>query len=290
MKKQKKKSCVIALVGKPNVGKSSLLNALIGERISIVTHKVQTTRSNIRGILNIQNTQLIFIDTPGLFKAARPLEKALVKNAVRSFDEANIICVLFDVKKLALDSLEPLKNYLKTSKKKCYAILNKIDVIEKSKLLEITKQLSSEHLFEEIFMLSALKGDGLEHFKEFLVKKAKVGEWLFDEDQLTDVPMRSIAEEITREQAFLLLHNELPYSLKIETDNWEEKKGDSVKIHQTLFVLKESQKIIALGKQGIKIKEISRRSRLRIEKLIGKKTHLFLHVKVANWIERDFSV
>ena len=284
-----KKTLSVALIGEPNAGKSSLMNAIIGEKVSIVTHKIQTTRFNIRGILCEEDTQIIFMDTPGIFKPERRLEKAIVRNALNSFDQADILCLILDVKHFNLDNLAQLKTYLKKSGKPCYAIINKIDLIARFKLLEIIKNLDETLLFKELFMVSATKGDGIENLINFLKKQAQPGFWMYEEDQLTDQPARVLAEESTREQAFLLLHEELPYSLKIETDQWQECEDGSIKIHQSIYVLKEQQKIIVLGAGGSKIKDIGRRSRQQISNILGKKVHLFLHVKVREeWIDRDY--
>jgi GTP-binding protein Era len=284
------KLMVVGLLGEPNVGKSSLLNRFIGEKISIVTHKVQTTRHNIRGIVNLDDTQLVFVDTPGLFAPSRRLEKAIVSNAIAALDEVDCICVVLDVNHIDFSKLEVIKQYLAEHKKTCYALLNKIDLISKDELLPIIEKVAEENIFAEIFPVSALKGHGAERFLNALKNNANAGPWMYLEDELTDQPMRIIAEEATREQAYLMLHKELPYSLKIETEKWEEQKNGSVKIYQAIYVLKESQKIIVLGKSGEKIKHIGQKSRAQIEKLTGNKVHLFLHVKVReDWIDKDFS-
>ncbi len=288
-KTDSKRNLTVSLVGEPNAGKSSLLNSIIGEKVSIVTHKIQTTRFNIRGIFTKDNTQIVFVDTPGIFQPERRLEKAIVRNALNSFEQADIICLILDVRNYNPDNLLQLRSYLTKSNKTCYAIINKIDLIQKVKLLEIIKELNSTKLFQELFMVSATKGDGIQNLVNFLMKQAKPGLWIYDEDQLTDQSARSVAEELTREQAFFLLHEELPYSLKVETDKWEDCQDGSIKIYQTVYVLKEQQKAIVLGASGSKIKEIGRRSREEIANLLNKKVHLFLHVKVREeWIDRDY--
>ncbi len=284
-----KKSLIIALIGEPNSGKSTLLNALIGEKVSIVTHKVQTTRFNIKGILNEGDTQLVFIDTPGLFDAKRPLEKAIFRNAINSFEEADIICLMFDINKLKNASYRNVLNFTKNIKKPLFAIINKIDLIPKEELLPTIQMLADEKIFSEIIPLSALKKTGLERVTKFFVSQAKPGPWYYEEDEITDQSVKSICEEITREQTFIQLHQEIPYSLKVETEKWEETE-DSVSIYQAIFVVKDSQKVIALGKNGSKIKDIGKRARFEMGKLLGKKVHLFLYIKVReNWIERDFN-
>lgn len=284
-----KKTLNVALIGEPNAGKSSLLNAIIGEKVSIVTHKVQTTRFNIRGILCEDDTQVIFTDTPGIFKPEKRLEKAIVRNALNSFDQADILCLILDVKHFDLNKLTQVQAYLKKSSKPCYAIINKIDLIARVKLLEIIKKLDETLLFKELFMVSATKGEGVANLINFLKKQAHPGPWLYEEDQLTDQPARVLAEESTREQVFLLLHEELPYSIKIETDQWQDCPDGSIKIYQSIYVLKEQQKVIVLGANGSKIKDIGRRSRQQISNLLDKTVHLFLHVKVREeWIDKDY--
>ncbi|MCE2993249.1 MAG: GTPase Era [Candidatus Jidaibacter sp.] len=279
----------VAIVGEPNAGKSTLLNTLIGENISIVTHKVQTTRENIRGICTLDKTQIVFIDTPGIFSASRVLEKAIVSNALSAFDDADIICLIIDVHKLKGKTYLDIIQKLKGTKRPVYAIINKVDMVAKETLLPMIGELSELGVFEEIFPISALKDIGVDHFKKFLMSKAVPSDWMFAEDEITDKPIRFIAEEITREQAFFLLHAELPYSLKVETEKWEETE-DSVKIYQCIFVNKQSQKVIALGTKGSKIKAIGQRSRKKISELLGKPVHLFLYIKVReDWIEREFS-
>ncbi len=284
-----KKCLTVALVGESNAGKSTLLNELIGHKVSIVTHKVQTTRYNIRGVTNIDDTQLIFIDTPGIFDPSGILEKAIVNQAVGAFDEADIICVVFDSRRIQHPVLNIIKKYAEQSGKKCYAIVNKVDLVEKEKLLPRLQEIYDLGIFTEVFPISALKAYGTKHFLEFLLKQAPESPWHFIEDEMTDQPVRKIAEEVTREQAYLLLHEELPYSLKVETELWEDQEDGSIKIYHAIFINKATQKPIVLGKGGIKIKEIGQRARKEISKILGKKIHLFLHVKVReDWIEKDF--
>lgn len=278
----------IALVGEPNAGKSSLLNQIIQQDIAIVTPKVQTTRVKLRGVFNDGDTQLVFIDTPGLFEARGKLEKAIVSNAKSAFEEADVICVLFDPKRIN-DYVAGILAQELACKKPTYAIINKIDTLPKPQTLILAEQLSKMEFFDEIFFLSAKNGKGVRHFLNFLENKAKDGAWMYQEDDITDSPSRNIAEEITREQAYLQLNKELPYSLKVETDTWREDEEGITEIHQSIYVLKESQKTIFLGAGGSKIKEIGRRARLKIAKVLGLKLRLFLHVKVReDWIDKDF--
>lgn len=289
--KKDKKSSVIALVGLPNVGKSTLLNAVVGQKVSITTHKAQTTRHNVRGVVNIDEAQLVFIDTPGLFSPKGILERAIVKEALKSFDEADAICLIIDTVKINDFLPKALKDYLLQNKKKCFAILNKVDLLKmKDHILPKIKEVYDTGLFEEVFAISAYKKLGLEKFLEYFANHAEVGPWLFEEDEVTDAPVRKIAEEITREKAFILMHQEIPYSLKVETETWQEMPDGSVKIYQAIFVNKEAHKSMVLGKGGTKIKEIGSRARNDIARLLDQKVHLYLHVKVReDWVEKDYS-
>jgi len=291
MSKSSYKCSTIALVGDPNVGKSSLLNKFIGQKVSITTHKVQTTRVNIKGITNIKTSQLIFIDTPGIFAPKRKLERSIVNEAMMGLDAAEKICVIFDVYKLSGDAFEQIKDKLKSKgKENCFAIINKVDLLkDRNDLLPKLKEIFDMGYFTEVFPMSALKEKGIEGFLNMMADKAPQGEWLYDDDQVTDVSVRTIAEEITREKAFILLHRELPYSLKIETENWEEDEDGVVNIHQAIFVSKDSQKNIVIGEGASKIKEIGTRARKSISLMLGQKVRLFLFVKVReDWIDRDY--
>jgi len=255
------KSLIIAIIGQPNAGKSSLLNRIIGEKIAIVTHKVQTTRFNIKGIYNHEKTQLVFIDTPGIFDPKETLEKAIVKNALNALYEADLICLLIDGNRFIQSDIdEAVLKHLKSIKKPIYAVINKIDLLpRKQDILPLINKLTEYNLFKEYFPLSALNGEGVEHFIKFLLVQALDKPWLYIDDEITDQPLRNLCEEITREQAFTLLHQEIPYSLKIETEKWEETENE-VRIYQAIFALKNTQKSIILGKAGSKIKEIGRQS------------------------------
>lgn len=287
MKEQK--TLTVAIIGEPNAGKSTLVNQLVGMEISIVTHKVQTTRESIKGILTEGDTQIVFLDTPGIFEPDRTLEKAIVSNALSSLKGADIICLMIDLKSMQAKSYLALIEKVQPLHKPIYAIINKIDLVAKENILPLIEELSAKNVFIEIFPISALKNKGVEHFKKFLMAQAKPGAWLFPEDEATDRNVRTIAEDITRKHAYLHLHKELPYSLKVETEKWEEGEK-SVKIYQCIYLLKQSQKAIALGTNGAKLKDIGMRSRHEIAKLLGKKVHLFLYVKVReNWIEREFA-
>ncbi len=276
----------VGLIGEPNVGKSTLVNQIVGEKVSIVTPKVQTTRTLVRGILNVDNTQLILIDTPGLFKPAKTLERYIVKNALAGIDDSEVICVLIDAKKGITPELNKIISNIKN--KPLVAAINKIDLIKKDFLLGLAAAINELGVFKEIFMISALKNDGIKELINYLTGQAKISPLLYEEDIYTDTPVKNLAEEITREQLFLLLNKELPYSLKVETEKWEDLKNGDLKLHQAIMVLKSSHKSIVVGAAGQKIKEVGRRARLELQKALDRKVHLFLYVKVKeDWIERE---
>ncbi len=276
-----------ALIGAPNAGKSTLLNALVGEKISIVTPKVQTTRNRILGITLVKETQIILIDTPGIFMPKRRLERAMVSAAWSAPKDADIACLLVDVSKKDLSGNLEFLDKLAEKNIKPVIILNKIDLVAPSRLLEITHKLTNGRNIKETFMISALNKDGVDDFKMFLAKELPEGPWHFPEDQITDMPMRLMAAEITREKLFMSLQDELPYSLMVETDKWENFKNGDVKINQIVIVQRDGQKKIVLGKNGDLIKKVGQKSRIELEKTLGKKVHLFLHVKVRqNWIDK----
>ncbi|MFC1659140.1 GTPase Era [Pseudomonadota bacterium] len=285
-KRTKQKCIVVAIAGEPNTGKSTLMNYLIGQKISIVSPKVQTTRSIIKGILTEDETQIIFVDTPGIFKPQkkRNLERIIVRTAWRNVQDTDFVCLLVDATKSISERTKMIIDNLKKHKKKCIVAINKVDLVKKSKLLEFAKQLNDYKLFDEIFMISALSGHGINKLKDYLIKIAPKENWLYPDDYITDSPMKFLASEITREKLFLNLKQELPYSVSVETEKWEEFKNGSVKIQQIIFVMKESQKGIILGKRGSLIKKIGEDARKEIEELIEAKVHLFLFVKVKeNW-------
>ncbi len=288
----KQKSLFISIIGEPNAGKSTLLNSIIGQKISIVTHKVQTTRENIKGILNINDTQLVFIDTPGVFDPKKPLEKFIVKNAFKGLEEGSVTALIIDGKRGLSPFIKEkiLHNPALLKNRKLVVLINKVDEVSQEQLFRLTGQLDEMGVFSEIFAISALKNLGVDKFLQHLVSIAKKNPWLYDAEALTDISVRSIAEDITREKVFLHLHRELPYSIKVETDKWEDGEDDDVTvIYQSIFVLKQSQKSIVLGKGGQKIKTIGMQARYEIEQLLEKRVKLYLHVKVReDWIERDF--
>jgi GTP-binding protein Era len=282
------KRICIALVGEPNAGKSTLLNNIIGEKISIVTPKVQTTRKNLRGIVHHGDVEMIFVDTPGIFKPQGLLERSITRTAWQGADEADLVCLLIDARQNELSTNQlAIMQGLNKREKHVIAAINKIDLVEKPRLLKLAKTLHDELKIVDIFMISAKKKRGIEELVKFLTMQSYEAPWSFTEDDLTDTPIKELAEEITREKLFMRLNRELPYSLKVQTDSWEE-SINSIKIHQSVYVLRESQKKIVIGDNAANIKEIGQSSRTSISRLTGKDVHLFLHVKVRdNWIEDD---
>lgn len=275
----------VALIGAPNSGKSTLTNALVGAKVAIVTHKAQTTRGPVLGIALQGGSQIILIDTPGIFSPKRRLDRAMSASAWARAGDADLVVLVIDSER-GLDSagldawLDPVFAQLPTLKRPVIAVLNKIDLVARPQLLQLTSELSKRHAFARVFMISALNGDGVPDLKSYLAETVPIGPWLYPEDQLTDAPMRQAAAEITREKLFLRLHDELPYSLTVETNEWKELKDGSVRIEQTIYVMRDSQKKIVLGARGATIKEISMAARKEIGEMIEAPVHLFLFVKV----------
>ena len=277
----------VALLGAPNVGKSTLLNRVVGAKISIVTPKVQTTRTRIVGIAMRGKVQIIFLDTPGIFKPRQRLQRAMVEAAWSSARQADSIVLLIDANAGLTEDSCRLITKLKDQNRPTIVALNKIDLIKPPRLLKLTSSLNTEGFFTDTFMISALTGDGVEELVAKLAESAPTGPWLYPKDQLSDVPLRMLAAEITREKLFLQLQNELPYSTAIETEEWNERKDGSVRIDQTIYVQRNSQKMIVVGKNGTRIKSIGSVARCELEKLLERRVHLFLHVKVRrDWSER----
>ncbi|WP_425408115.1 GTPase Era [Hyphococcus sp.] len=288
---------VIAVIGAPNAGKSTLVNALVGAKISIVTQKVQTTRARVRGILTEDQTQLIFIDTPGIFSPRRRLDRAMVAAAWEGIAGADQVLLVIDAPaymagarekgaagKSRADADRIIEGLQKAGAKAALA-LNKIDDIARPKLLALTQELNEANVFTDIFMISAQNGDGLGDLKKFLMEKAPAGPWLYPEDQLSDISDRLMAAEVTREKLFLRLHQELPYDSTVETESWKETKS-GIRIDQTIYVARDSQKPIVLGKNGQTLKIIGQAAREELAELLGTPVHLFLHVKVREgWDE-----
>lgn len=275
----------VALIGAPNAGKSTITNNFVGSKVSIVSPKVQTTRTVVRGINIVNNTQIIFVDTPGIFAPKRRLDRAMVSSAWGGANDADIIVLVVDAKRGFDNETREIIKKLNEHNKEAILVLNKIDAIKKEKLLSLTVEINNAGKFKETFMISALKGQYVDDFYKYLADNLPESPWLYDEDQISDMPLKLLAAEITREKLFLNLHQELPYSLTVETDVWERKNNGSVRCEQTIYVERDGQKSIILGKKGDMIKKIGQSSRIEIEKLIGSRVHLFLFVKVReNWI------
>jgi GTP-binding protein Era len=278
------RSGFIALIGAPNAGKSTLVNQLVGSKVSIVTHKVQTTRALVRGIIIHEQTQMVLVDTPGIFKPKRRLDRAMVTTAWGGAKDADLILVLIDVEQGIDEEAEAILGSLHEKKRKVILVLNKVDRIEAPKLLELAQKANEMVSFDKTFMISALKGYGCKDLLKYLADNLPEGPWYYPEDQISDMPMRMLAAEITREKLYLRLHNELPYSSHIETESWEEKKDGSVRIQQVIYVERDSQKKIVLGHEGQAIKAIGQAARKELMEILDQKVHLFLFVKVRdNW-------
>jgi GTPase len=270
----------VALIGAPNAGKSTLVNALVGAKVSIVTPKVQTTRTLMRGIAIEGAAQLIFVDTPGIFSPRRRLERAMVTTAWGSAQDADLIALLIDAKKGIKDDDEAILDGLDKIRPSRVLVLNKVDLVDKRALLTLTQQLNERASFAATFMVSARTGDGVVDLKRWFAANVTTGPWLYPEDQITDAPLRRLAAEITREKLYLRLHQELPYQSTVETEVWKELRDKSVRIEQTIYVERESQRKIVLGKAGQAIKAIGAAARADIAASIEQPVHLFLHVKV----------
>lgn len=275
---------LVALVGAPNAGKSTLLNQMVGAKVSIVTPKVQTTRTRVTGIAIEGTAQLVFVDTPGIFtKTKRRLERAMVASAWAGAADADQVVVVVDGTKKGLgDDLRSILSGLKEAKRPAILALNKVDLIKRPELLPRVAQLNREFDFAKTFMISAETGDGVADLKAHLAGLMPEGPWLFAEDDLSDLPERLLAAEVTREQLFLKLHDELPYDLMVETESWKEFKDGSAKIQQVIYVRRDSQKAIVLGKGGATVKAINLAARKVLEEQLGRKVHLFLFVKVRD--------
>ena len=270
----------VALLGAPNAGKSTLLNALIGAKISIVTPKVQTTRTRVLGVMNAGNTQVVYIDTPGIFQPKRRLDRAMVAVAWESALDADLILMLIDAKSGMDIDVRRIIDGLKSSEGRSICILNKIDTVKRQNLLALTEQLARERVFMEFFMISALKGDGVDDLKSRITQYLPEGPWHFPVDQLSDMNDRLFAAEITREKLYLNLHQELPYALTVETENWEVFENGAVRIEQIIFVERDSQKGIVLGRGGERIKRIRTLAQEELMETLEREVHLFLFVKV----------
>ncbi|MBO6815088.1 MAG: GTPase Era [Rhizobiaceae bacterium] len=274
----------VALIGAPNAGKSTLMNQLVGTKISIVTHKVQTTRAIVRGIAMHNDCQIIFVDTPGIFNPRRKLDEVMVSTAWGSARDADMSVCIIDAERGVTEDVAALVARMKELGGKVVLLLNKIDRIPRDKLLALTQEIHGIHAFDETFMVSALNGDGCRDFLDYLSTTLPQGPYMYPEDQASDLPMRMLAAEVTREKIYLRLHQELPYSSHVETEAWEERKDGSVKISQVIYVERDSQKKIVIGKGGETIKAISTAARQELKELVEQPVHLFLFVKVReNW-------
>jgi GTPase len=274
----------VALIGAPNVGKSTLVNALVGSKVTIVSRKVQTTRALIRGIVIDNNAQIILVDTPGIFLPKRRLDRAMVSTAWSGAHDADLVCVLLDARAGIDEEAEAILAKLATVRHPKILVLNKIDLVPREKLLALAKAANDRLNFEQTFMISALSGDGVDDLRRTLSEMVPPGPYHYPEDQMSDAPIRHLAAEITREKIFRQLHQELPYQSTVETDSWTERKDKSIRIEQTIFVERESQRKIVLGKGGATIKSIGADARKEIAEIAGVPVHLFLFVKVReNW-------
>jgi GTP-binding protein Era len=275
----------VALIGAPNVGKSTLLNRLIGAKISIVSAKVQTTRRRVLGILVEGPAQIIFVDTPGIFAPRRRLDRAMVHTAWRSAEDADLIVLLVDATRKRLDDdTRSIVAGLKREGRRVILAINKVDAVKRPKLLGLAQTLFDMGVFDEVFMISAETGDGVDDLIKALVARLPEGPWHYPADQISDMPMREIAAEITREQLFRQLHAELPYALTVEQESWEDFADGSLRVGQQIIVAREGQRAIVLGERGQRIKAVREAAQAEISALTGRKVHLFLHVKFReNW-------
>jgi GTP-binding protein Era len=276
----------VALLGASNVGKSTLVNALVGAKVSIITPKVQTTRTLMRGIAIVDGAQLIFVDTPGIFSPRRRLDRAMVGTALGSAQDADLVAIVIDSRKALTDDDERILRELADIRAAKVLVLNKIDLTDKPALLALTSKINESANFAATFMVSALSGDGVADLKHWLATHVPAGPWLYPEDQISDAPLRQLAAEITREKLYLRLHQELPYQSTVETELWKELKDGAVRIEQTVYVARDSQRKIVLGKGGQTIKAIGAAARAEIAAAVEQPVHLFLHVKVREgWMD-----
>ena len=276
----------VALIGAPNAGKSTLLNRVVGGKVSIVSHKVQTTRALVRGIVAEDKTQIIFVDTPGLFEPKRRLDRAMVAKAWDGAGDADIVALLIDANKGIREDEERILDAMAERKQNCILLLNQIDMVKREHLLTLSEMLSKRVNFDATFMISAEKGHGCKDLVEYLRERPPDGPWLYPEDQMSDLPMRQLAAEITREKLFERLHQELPYASTVETEVWKELRGGDVRIEQTVYIQREGHKKILIGKDGQTIKAISSTARKELQEILERKVHLFLFVKVREkWLD-----
>lgn len=300
MSDEKERAAIVAIIGAPNAGKSTLVNHMVGSKVAIVTHKVQTTRSPVRGVAMVGRAQLVLIDTPGVFAPRRRLDRAMVRAAWTSAGDADSVVHLVDAPAQAralagrpdgadvrsADDVARIVTGLKEARCRAVLALNKVDAMPREALLGVAQALHGEGVYSDVFMISALTGDGVSDLARHLAETAPEGPWLYPEDQAADAPLRVLAAEITREKLMLRLHDEIPYETTVETESWEERKDGSVRIEQTVFVAREGHRKIAIGDKGQTIKTIGQLARTELAALLERPVHLFLHVKVKeNWSE-----
>jgi GTP-binding protein Era len=287
----KQKFGFVAVIGEPNAGKSTLINKIVGTKVSIVSPKVQTTRTRVLGISIHENSQIVFVDTPGIFSADQKnkMEKAIVASAWEGVADAEVLLLLVDAtKKIGASTNIILERLKQETNKRCFLILNKIDKIKREELLDLSLKLNEIYAFEATFMISALKGNGVKDLLAHLSKILPEEPWHYPEDQVTDMPMRLMVAEVTREKLFKMMHQELPYQLTVETENWEEFDDGGIKIDQTIFIARQAHKKIILGKGGSMIKKIGQMAREELEDILETRVHLKLFVKVReNWLDDE---
>jgi GTPase len=278
------RSGFVALLGAPNAGKSTLVNQLVGAKVSIVTHKVQTTRALVRGIATHDKAQIVFVDTPGIFKPRRALDRAMVTTAWGGAKDADLVLVIIDAERGLKGDAMSIMEKLSEVRQPRILVLNKVDRVRPERLLELSSQANALASFDRTFMVSALTGSGCADILQYLSQALPLGPWYYPEDEISDLPMRQLAAEITREKLYLRLHEELPYASHVETERWEDRKDGSVRIEQVIYVERESQKKIVLGHKGDAIRSIGQASRTELAAILERPVHLFLFVKVReNW-------
>jgi GTPase len=278
------RSGFVALIGAPNAGKSTLLNQLVGTKVSIVTHKVQTTRAIVRGVVTRGRAQIVFVDTPGIFRPKRRLDQAMVTTAWGGAKDADMVLVLIDAQRGLKGDAANILDRLAEVRQPKVLLLNKVDAVKRENLLALAAEANEKASFERTFMISALTGSGCDDLLDYLAEWLPAGPWFYPEDQISDLPMRQLAAEITREKLYLRLHEELPYSSHVETEKWEERKDGSVRIEQVIYVERESQKKIVIGRKGETLRAIGETARKELAEILEQNVHLFLFVKVReNW-------
>jgi GTP-binding protein Era len=283
-----KRAGFVALIGEPNAGKSTLLNRMVGAKVSIVTHKVQTTRARIRGVAMEGQSQIVFVDTPGLFRPRRRLDRAMVAAAWSGAADADVVVLLIEANRGLTEGVQAILDGLvdRADESRVALAINKIDRVKAETLLALTQKMNEAYNFAETFMISAEKGHGVDTMRQWLAGVVPEGQWFYPEDQIADVSMRMIAAEMTREKLTLRLHQELPYQMTVETEAWEDRKDGSAKIDQVIYVMRDGHKGIVLGNKGETIKGVSQAAREELEEFLGRKVHLFLQVKVRpGWLE-----